>query len=423
MADNENALVLPIAGQVDLSPVGERLAAATRTSQEQSLAIGALAEAHRVQSATLRDALDKIAGLEQSLADQAAEFERRIAQIKTPTPTEINLLDVGVRLNDPKMDNGVPINAILRRLGGNGGNEAGWLNTSLYLPGGACYFYTPIETTRKTSALRIRSNGLTHALNENHYYSPNPQAMGGPVGRLVYMGESPVAVRLHSLGDIWDGVVLQRGMLPNKRTLPTRDGSIGIELAGDEQPPVGKAEFRSIALLGFDCGIHATGTSGESHADESEVGFGWIQDCRTAFRSTGVQVTCWHFRTLKVAGLCETVFDFQRGGGMLCGQLSLMAKALVLNLREPTENFASYRINYLKADGAVPGWRLVNVSERAWGLLLDVWGEIGKGAVPSADAVIVRGPAGRQFLNIDLVDGNTAAPWDWKKYARLEVTR
>lgn len=352
-----------------------------------------------------------------------AELEAAIARIKTPAPCEINLVEAGCRPNDLDFDNAPIVNRILERLGGNFGSEAGWLTTSLYLPAGGFYARTPVETPLKT-AFRIRGNGLAHALNENHYWSPNRKAMGGSTSRWIYDGDPKTpAFRIHSLGDIVDGLVVQRGQLPNHRTDLVRDGSIAFELCGDTQPPVGKTEFRSLAVLGFDCGIHAAGIAGDSHADESRVGFAWFQDCRTVFRSDAVQATQWHFATLKVAGLCETVFDWQEGGGMLCDQLSLMSSALVLRLRKPREHYAAFRLNSLKVDGVCNGWRLLEVTDKAWLLQLYVWGEIGKGAIPAPGAVAYRGPAGRQFITIDVVDGNTCALWDWKSTAKIEVTK
>lgn len=405
-------------GTVDLGPLAEK--------------VGARLD---VLDAKIRDEMTAARNFENLLHDDATklrervdELEAAIARIKTPAPCEINLVEAGCRPNDPSFDNAPIVNRILEQLGGNFGSEAGWLTTSLYLPAGGFYAHTPVESPLKTS-FRIRGNGLAHALHENHYWSPNRKAMGGPASRWIYAGEPFVggrplpAFRIHSLGDIIDGLVVQRGQLPNNRTDLVRDGSIAFELCGDTQPPVGKTEFRSLAVLGFDTGIHAAGVAGESHADESRVGFAWFQDCRTVFRSDAVQATQWHFGTLKVAGQCETVFDWQQGGGMLVDQLSLMAKALVFKLREPKEQLAAYRINSLKVDGVCAGWRLLEVTDRAWLLQLYVWGEIGKGATPGPNAIAVRGPAGRQFITIDVVDGNTCTPWDWKKNAKFEVTK
>lgn len=349
-----------------------------------------------------------------ALAERVTTLQRTIPESREPLPRgcELNLLDAGCRPDDPEFDNAAPINAALRRRG------AG--TTSIYLPAGAFYFRTPIEAPLWTG-LRLRGNGLSYVLPEGHY--GGPRGFGGPASRLVYAGDAATpAVRLHSLGDIWDGVVLQRGPGPDhNRTAPVTDGSIGIEFCGDQYPPQGKTELRSIAILGFDTAIHAAGEHLDGHADESEVGFAWIQDCRTAFRSDGVQATMWHFRTLKVGGQCETVFDWQRGGGMLCTQLSLMAPALVFRLAQPVHHYSSFKISHLRVDSAHPNWRLLDVG-RGWLLHLDVWGEIGRGATPAADAIVIRKGDGTpgidprlHQLDIRLMDGNTWGLWDWRK--------
>ncbi|MGD9634483.1 MAG: hypothetical protein AB7U97_14480 [Pirellulales bacterium] len=364
--------------------------------------------------------LDRINKLEARCTAQD-ELLAGINRTRT-TPCEFNLLDAGCRLNDPTFDNGPILNELLRKMGGNFGDQKGWINTSLYLPAGGCWFKTPIETLGKTG-LRLRGNGLANVQNENAYWSPNLAALGGPASRLIYVGDPATpAIRLHGLGDIWDGVVLQNGQQPNVRQTVVSDGSVGIEMAGDHQPPQGKVEFRSLAVHGFETAIHAVGDVG-GHADESEVGFGWFQDCRTVFHSDCPQTVCWHFRKLAVAGLAETVFDFQGGGSMSCEQLSLMAKALVFRIAKPAEHTAEFRLNHLKVDaGPSSGWRLLDV-QQAWLLKFYCWGFIGRGAVPAADAVVIRGPAGRQFIEIDMVDGNTSTQWDWKKNAKLETTK
>lgn len=395
----------------------DRLDSEARAAQQLAGQLGLLADRATASELRIDDAARYVAAVE----IQASELERRIAAIKTPRPTELNIRDAGCRPNDRTFDNGPILNRLFANLGSNPGQEPGWIDTSLYWPAGGFYFSTPLEEPKKTS-LRIRGNGLTGVYGENSYYSPNRSAPGGAASRGIYIGpaESP-ALTMRSAHSVWDGITLQRGTFGNgPLAAPNLDGSVGIRVSGEVGPGTGKHDFRLIGLLGFNVAFEAVLAPGGSHADECDIGHAWVQDCTELLRSSCPQTTGWHFGKLAVAGQCSTVFNMLDGGGLSVEHLNLMSSAqpLLMKLKAPREHVASYAINYLKIDGACTGWRLVETGQ-TWGLMLRVWGEIGKGAVPGESPVLLRDPnnsfPARYSLDVSLWDGNTNQLWDWKR--------
>jgi hypothetical protein len=309
----------------------------------------------------------------------------------TAASAQVNAVrDLGCRVNDPSFDNGPVLNAAFAKFGKE-------LNEEIYLPGGAYYCETPLVLPDKTG-MSLRGNGITIALNENAYHD----LTGGPASRLVYTGPAELpAITYRGMGLKLDGITLQRGAFAHPPVPPRRDGSIGIEIAGDTGPPTGKLYAPQLAIIGFDTAIYISPLPQEQHADNNLFGYLSVQHCRTVFRSDNQQSVGNQFQTLLVGGWCETVFDIRRGGDLVVNFLMLNNAALVLKLGDVPTNTGSYEIRSMKVDNNAAGWRLVQM-DKPRPVRLHVGGHIGLRAMPAADAIVLRGDPALQDVRIDL---------------------
>jgi len=417
---------VPLTGTVDIGPLAEKVtarldvvdaeiqAAAAKADAVANLFSDAAATTARATDA-LRQKTDALAQRVDELAQRGAELERLVAAIKTPRPTEINLLDLGVRLNDPSVDNGPALNAALAKLGAWTENEPGWLDTSLYLPGGACWYRTPLSTAKRTST-RLRGNGLSLGISEPHHRSHKPGAQCGPVSRLIYAGPADGrALTLRGYGDIFDGVVLQRGPFEVRVGETKIDrGSVGIEVAGDNAPPTGKHELRSLALYNFDRAVALVNAPASTHADESLIGNCLVENCRTFLYCENIQALHWHIQKLQISWGVETVFDYQRGGGLSVDSMALMSPATLLRCY-PENNTGGYKIGWLWVDNGARGWRVVE-QLNDYPLKVRIDGYLQSSAQPGPRAVVLG--AKTPDVVIDLHDGATGRPWAWKAEPR-----
>lgn len=306
-------------------------------------------------------------------------------------------------IGDKNFDNAPLINAALNKLAG-----------EVILPAGAIYTRSSIVLPSRTG-ITLRGQGVTIALPPNSFDPVHPLMRGGPATRLIYIGPAGTpAIKVLGCHAKIDGITLQRGDVANPPAPPARDGSVGIQIGGTAGLNTGKLLAPQLSVIGFDCAIATYATSDAESADQNVFGQCWVEHCWTAFRSTNKQSVGNHFQDLTVGGYCDTVFDIQQGGKNLCDALWLNNAALVVKLREPQHNVASFGIGFLCIDNNAAGWRLIDV-EKAWGLNFSVRGEIGNRATPAANAVSIRGgnPA-HHMIDIRMFDGSTYKPWQWE---------
>lgn len=396
--------------------LASKLAAARREVESLTKRLNAIEEEH---PKTLTEALNaRDAAHAREVQSLREDFERQLKTIRV-TSCEFNLqTDGGCKPNVRGFDNGEVINKVLSRLGGNFGNEAGWVNNSLYLPGGAWHYTTPIRTPHITG-LRFRGNGLTIAANENSYWSLDPKSLGGPSSRLVYHGPADKsAFRVAGLGLIWDGPVLQRGLVENPpRNTKVERGSVGIEVVGDTNPSSGKHEFRSGAMCSFDRAFVLSASPRNVHCDESLLGHWFVENCRTVLYGENSQAAGWKVIKLHVEWGCETVLDLRRGGKITIDHLSLMSPALILRCN-PETSLGSYTFTHIEIDPNAKGWRLIETTS-PWPFCLRVQsGFFGKHSPPGERPIVVGHPD--PDIAIDMHDESTGKPWDWRKAAGKE---
>lgn len=405
--------VVDIKGTVDLGPIAEKVGARLDVIDGDIKAGAARLSSLAADVArSLNEGEVATAAQFAAQAARIAELEKLIATVRL-TACEFNLVDAGCRANDPAFDNGPLINAALARCGGNPGKEAGWINTSLYLPGGGWFVKTPLATPTKTG-LRVRGNGLAHGLNENHYYSPGLSGMGGPASRLIYVGPaSEPALRLNGVGEIWDGICLQRGVFQNPTSKTVVDaGSVGLAVAGRDQPPTGKHGLRSLALANFDRAIVLSNRPDATHADESLVGHVWFENCKTAvYCDANIQALNWVFQKVEIGWGVERVYDAPRGGAIVFDHVALMSPALVFRCN-PENNTGSYKIGWLHVDNMAKGWRLIETTS-ANPICLRVSGFMQSKATPGERPVVIGHKT--PDVVIDLHDGSIGRPWDWRR--------
>jgi len=310
--------------------------------------------------------------------------------------------DLGCKLDDYTFDNGPILNAVFERLGKAGRME---INQELYFPGGALVFSTPLVLPAKTG-VSLRGNGITFGLPEQSYEG----VQGGPASRLVYTGppDKP-AITYRGYGLKLDGITLQRGKQAFPPSEPKHDGSVGLEIQGYGNLPTGKIFAPVFAVSGFDVGIRCSPEPHENNADESLFGFLYAENCQTVFRSDNQQCTGFQFLRVKVNGWCETVFDYRRGGDLVCDFLSLNAKSLVLRIRDIDGNTCNYEIRTLKVDNNSAGWRLVEM-EKPGPLRLRIGGTLGKRATPGENPIVLLGDPAIRDVVIDLFQNGKRWP-------------
>ena len=313
------------------------------------------------------------------------------------------LLPVACVTGDRSFDNGPQINGELAKLKG-----------EVELPSGAIYYTTPIVLPARTG-ISLKGQGITLALPPNSFDPVHPLMKGGPATRLIYLGPADKpAIKVLGCHAKIEGITLQRGDVANPPAPPARDGSVGIQIGGTTGLNTGKLLAPQLSVIGFDCAITTYATSDAESADQNVFGQLWVEHCWTVFRSTNKQSVGNHFQDLTVGGYCGTVFDIQQGGKDLCDALWLNNAALVVKLREPQHNVASFGIGFMCVDNNAAGWRLLDV-QQAWGINFSVRGEIGNRATPAANAVSIRGgnPA-HHMIDIRMFDGSTYRPWQWE---------
>jgi hypothetical protein len=308
---------------------------------------------------------------------------------------QINVVrDLGCKLDDYGFDNGPILNAAFARVGK---ASAGLLNEEFYLPGGAIVFKTPLVLPKKTG-ISIRGNGLALGFNEASY---EPERGGGPASRLVYIGPADKpAITYNGFGLKLDGVAIQRGHYPHPFVPTPRDGSIALYIAGDNVPGTGKIHAPQLAIFRFDTAIVAGAQPFESHADQNQFGYLWVQHCWTAFRSENLQSVGNQFQFLAVIGGCDTVFDMRRGGNLIVDSLMLNNRALVLKVRDVTVGSDSYEIRTMKADNHAAGWRLIEM-EKPRSIRFHAAGHIGRLATPAPNAIQLLGDPKYQDVKLD----------------------
>jgi hypothetical protein len=324
------------------------------------------------------------------------------ASISNSAQAQINVVrDLGCKLDDYSFDNGPILNAAFARVGK---ASLGQFNEEFYLPGGAIVFKTPLVLPKKTG-ISIRGNGITIALPEGAYHN----LAGGPATRLVYVGPADKpAISYYGMGLKLDGVTIQRGKYPTPPSPPQRDGSIALAIAGDESPGTGKIVAPQLSIFQFDTAILASARPNNTHADQNQFGFLWVQNCWTVFRSDNVQSVGNQFQLLMVGGSCDTVFDIRRGGDLVIDQLVLNNAALVLKTDRVDVNDCSYEIRTMKVDNFSAGWRLLEMTRPA-PIRFHAAGHIGRRATPAPDAVKLQGDPQNQDVRIDFW-------WDGKRW-------
>jgi hypothetical protein len=247
-------------------------------------------------------------------------------------------------------------------------------------------FKTPLELPKKTG-ISIRGNGLALGYNEAAYV----KGAGGPASRLVYIGPADKpAITYRGMGLKLDGVTIQRGQYPQPPAPAKRDGSIGLYIAGDEYPGTGKLYAPQLAIFQFDTAIVAGPQPAETHADQNQFGYLWVQHCWTVFRSDNMQSVGNQFQFLAVGGGCDTVFDMRRGGDLVVDLLTLNNRARVMKLRDVTDNTNSYEIRTLRVDNNAAGWQLVEM-QKPGPLRFHAAGHLSRHATPGPDPIKLLG--------------------------------
>ena len=127
------------------------------------------------------------------------------------------------------------------------------------------------------------------------------------------------------------------------------------------------------------------------------------------------------FQLLMVGGGCDTVFDMRRGGDLVVDSLMLNNTALVLKLRDVTDNTTSYEIRSMKVDNHAAGWRLVEM-QRPGPLRFHAAGHMGRHAAPGPDPIKLLGDPQYQDVDVDFWwQGKTLAGREGKTVAALRV--
>ena len=311
-----------------------------------------------------------------------------------PAHAQINVVrDLGCKLDDFNFDNGPILNAAFARVGK---ASLGQLNEEFYLPGGAIVFKTPLVLPKKTG-ISIRGNGITIALNENSYHN----LTGGPASRLVYVGPADKpAISYYGMGLKLDGVTIQRGQYPHPPAPPKRDGSIALAIAGDSGPGTGKIVAPQLSIIQFDTAIKTSSRPNNTHADQNQFGYLWVQDCWTVFRCENPQSVVHQFQLMMVGGWCDTIFDVRRGGDLVVDQLVMNNPALVLKTDILDANDCSFEIRSMKVDNNSSGWRLLEMTKPG-PLRFHAAGHIGRLATPGPDAIKLLGDPQYQDVRID----------------------
>lgn len=275
------------------------------------------------------------------------------------TPTEFNVLDAGVVLNDPAFDNGPILNALFARAG----TMKGAINTGFYIPGGAVFFSTPIVLPVRTG-LRIRGNGITLGRVEAEY--SGRKQMAGPASRLVYLGpcERP-AITYPGVGLCMDGITIQRGGFTDPPTRPPTDGSIGLAISANVGLPSGKAWFPQLAVIGFDRGIETLNNGDQNHADNCAFGFLIAQNNNRAFYFGCGQGMDFVMQHLFVAFNTQVVFDCGNCGHVRCEFIQLGSNALVIRTGSLGNSNSWIDLPHIKVDDYSTGWRLLEQTEKA----------------------------------------------------------
>ena len=136
------------------------------------------------------------------------------------------------------------------------------------------------------------------------------------------------------------------------------------------------------------------------HADQNLFGYPLVQHCWTVFRSDNMQSVGNQFQLLMVGGGCDTVFDIRRGGDLVVDQLMLNGRALILKLRDVSQNAASYEIRSARIDNHAAGWRVVEM-EKPGLVRIHVAGHMCRVATPGPDPIQLLGDPKYQDVDID----------------------
>lgn len=366
------------------------------------------------------------AGLVAAEATKAVEELKKAApppKIEVPTPSSLNILDLGCKINDSGFkDNAKLINAALHRAYSRG------YNTEFYFPGGLLCTYDTIEFPKRTG-IAVRGNAIQYtSINENAYWSPTPipdtfNNVGGPVSRIGYLGpaEKP-AVFLRGSGTRIDGLTIQDGLYvaENQNKPPIRPGSVGIAVEGNNGLPTSKTYFPSLALFGWDTGIKCLGTP-EHQTDSLIYGVLFIMNCKTAYRVESWQSVDHVIQYLHTAAN-ETIFDFEHGGGLVVNYHQFMPtwgrwpSTLLLRLgaQKFNPNTCWFNIENLKVDGGFPDFKLLRVENRLWGKVRIHGLMCESKTKPAEDAVTFLVPCPDLNVDIDVIQAGRS--YNGRKY-------
>ncbi len=318
------------------------------------------------------------------LDEQIASLQRETSELRVQVPADEQrpgmldaVRDLGLVPDDPTVDNGAILTEAIR---------TGKVNGTVYFPGGAYYAKSTANDCSKTG-IAFLGQGLAtwdeHKGNYIHQSTKLPQRLGNASVRWVYEGPTDQpAWKITGNGTRIVGINVWRGW---NRTTLEKAGTVGVEFnhAGAQN---GQWVVDHLAVCGFDVGFLF---AGGDQVDVSNFGLLVFISNKTDIKSVNKQSTCMNFSHIKSYGPGERVFEISAGGSWLVGQIDLTSKRTVFDFSRTASNSASYTVNFLKADNAAAGWRLVRHTGPGPVCLRVLSGEIGNNATPAADWIDV----------------------------------